>query len=83
MFRTAQMDIQLSEGSTLQIPVIYNPKAVKANTKLVVLDDMNLIKLSKTAKDDKDGKAKAKKGCGLALNVPGIHIFGPMTHDMS
>lgn len=60
MLRTAQMDIQLSEGSTLQIPIIYNPKAVKANTKLVVLDDMTLIKLSKIAKDEKDGKAKAK-----------------------
>ncbi len=46
-----EADIKIASESTLQIPVIENPKKVEARTRLVVLDDMNLIKISKSLKE--------------------------------
>jgi hypothetical protein len=48
--RIDQMDIVVIKGNTLQIPVIYNVKPIKSQTKLIVLDDMTLLKLTKAAK---------------------------------
>ncbi len=49
----------VTRESTLQIPVIYNPKKIDAKTLLVVLDDLNLIKISKSLKDAKEATKEA------------------------
>jgi hypothetical protein len=52
----SQMSIELTKENALQIPCISNPKKVEAHTKLIVLDDMNLLKIIKKEKEAKGSK---------------------------
>ena len=54
--------MEMTRESTLQIPVIYNPKKIDAKTLLVVLDDLNLIKISKSLKEAKDARGGGSGG---------------------
>ncbi len=54
------MDISFDQASSLEILVITNLKKIAAKTKLVVMDDMTLIKLTKKMKEEASTAAKAK-----------------------
>ena len=42
--------VDIKKDDTLCIPIAYNPKAIAKNTKLVLLDDLSLVKLAKDMK---------------------------------
>ncbi len=44
------MEICMTTDKTLQIPIIVNTKKIEAHTMLVVLDDLNLLKIAKQMK---------------------------------
>ena len=57
----AQIDVVLKKENVLGVPVAFNPKKIEKHCKLVMLDDMSLLKINKTEKEKSAKTEPAKK----------------------
>ena len=55
--RLVQVDITLFKDKMLGIPVAYNPGKIPKHTKLVMLDDLSLLKILSKQKEDRNKSA--------------------------
>ncbi len=53
-----QVQIAVDPAATVQIPVASNAKKIERGTQLVMLDDLNLLKVSKSLKEAAANKPK-------------------------
>ena len=59
-----QMDLVVAADNTVQLPIMFNPGKLEAHTRLTVLDDLDLIKMTKSIKDVKGGASSGSGGGG-------------------
>jgi hypothetical protein len=51
-----QVEIKIDPAKTLGLPVAYNAKKIEKHVKLLMLDDLNLLKMLKKEKESKHPK---------------------------
>ena len=52
----AQVELNIAKDKTVQIPVATNPAKIEKGTRLVMHDDLDLIRATKAMKEDKAAK---------------------------